>query len=91
MKVASIRIFQNRVIELRDYFKSRISKSNKIDSKKVFSADTAAYILINSYYEGMRTENIVPKSAWIEAVMEMRDKPELYEDRDYYREASYWL
>lgn len=91
MKVASIRIFQNRVVELRDYFKSRISKSNKIDSKKVFSADTAAYILINSYYEGMRTENIIPKSAWIEAVMEMRDKPELYEDWDYYREASYWL
>lgn len=91
MNMDSIRLFQSRVVELRDYFKSRISKSNKIDSKKVFSAECAAYILVNREYENMRQSNSIPDSPWIEAVMDMRDNPQDYEDKDYYNEASYYL
>ena len=91
MNIESIRLFQSRVVELRDYFKSRISKSNKIDNKKVFSAECAAYILVNREYENMRKSNDVPDSPWIESVMDMRDNPQDYEDKSYYDEANYFL
>ena len=91
MRIKTIRRFQSRVVELREYFKSCISNGNKIDAKKVFSADCAAYILVNHEYENMRISNNVPDSPWVEAVMDMRDKPEDYEDKSYYDEANYYL
>lgn len=91
MDMETMRLFQSRVVELRDYFKGRISKSNKIDNKKVFSAECAAYVLINSYYEDMRKDNSIPDSPWIESVMDRRDNPQDYEDKGYYDEASYFL
>lgn len=53
MKLSEMRQLQEKITSYREFFKSRISKSNTLDPDSFLSTDTACYKLLDSWYKDM--------------------------------------
>lgn len=67
MLLKEMRQYQNQVADLKNYFQKRIEKNRKFNPEMVFSAEQAAWIVLNTQFKRM-LDNQEPSEEDIEIV-----------------------